>query len=719
MKSGHRTTEVIHEVNGRSEGSSLRCSYAGSGSRLIAAPVAFVLLLCVVACGITIKATSTASNTTSVPVTEAWTLANQNNYAPSSRTIRPAKVFATSGDVQNADAILNGGDTRLTSRDSEITLDFGYEIAGLVSIAASGASDRHQSVGIAFSESRLYVGPESDSSYGGPFDPAIFVNIPGPGSYAPPGRQLRGGFRYLTIFLASDGWVDLDGVSVHFTASPAMSDLRNYPNYFLSDDDLLNKIWYAGAYTVQLNTIDPHQAHSLPKPSSGWGNDGTISPGTSVLVDGAKRDRNVWPGDLGISQPTAFVSTGDTASARLAIDTLYLEQASNGAFPYCGPNLNCGTVSDTYHLWTLIASADYYRDTRDRAWLDSHWPAYKAGIRFSVGKIDANGLLRVTLLKDWGRIVPLSGENLAPNVLLYRALVLGATLASEENDTATEQQYASKAAALKHNVISVLWDESAGLFRDAPGDGLYAQDGNALALWFGLVDSPSMATRISYALRSNWNAYGALTPERPGAISTFIGSIEVLGHFAANDDQTALDLIRREWGYMLNCRFGTGSTFWEGYLADGSFDYGGSFLSKAHGWASGPTAALSFYVLGIMPTTERAEDYTLIPHPGDLNRVEGRLLLANGLVTAKWNSNRDTFTFSLQIDADAQITGLVGIPTFGHKVRIRADQNIVWDGCAQNPAVSGTPFPASSDGTYVYFDQVRGGHVFESSPSCD
>ena len=33
-----------------------------------------------------------------------------------------------------------------------------------------------------------------------------------------------------------------------------------------------------------------------------------------MLVDGAKRDRSVWPGDLGVSLPTEYVSTDDLAS---------------------------------------------------------------------------------------------------------------------------------------------------------------------------------------------------------------------------------------------------------------------------------------------------------------------------------------------------------------------------------------------------------------------
>src|SRR5262249_55216167 len=152
---------------------------------------------------------------------------------------------------------------------------------------------------------------------------------------------------------------------------PQMQDLRAYPNYFLSDDDLLNRIWYAGAYTVQLDTLDPRQGQSYPLPSSGWNESGVIGAGTSILADGAKRDRTVWPADMEVAQMTGFVTTGDEVSSRNALDILYVNQNADGALPYCGPPLSLGYVSDTYHLWTLVASYDYYANTKDKGWLNA------------------------------------------------------------------------------------------------------------------------------------------------------------------------------------------------------------------------------------------------------------------------------------------------------------------------------------------------------------
>lgn len=655
------------------------------------------------------------------PTSHAWISANKNNYAPDSRLVSPSAVYATSGSVLNAQSTLNGGKARISGQNSEITFDFGCEVGGVLSVEVANASDAHQTLGIAFSESSLNIGPNSDSSSIWGIDGALRENVTGPGSYSIPEEKLRGGFRYVTISLNSGGWIDLSKVSLQFTSSPSMRDPRSYPNYFLSNDSLLNKIWYAGAYTVQLNTIDPHQGRAWPPPPAGWKNNALISDGSSVLVDGAKRDRTVWPGDLGISQPAAFVSTDDTASTRSVLNILYSEQDRTGGLPYCGPPVNCGTVSDTYHLWTLIASADYYVETKDKTWLDSHWRQYKAAVQFSLRKIDGKGLMSVTLPSDWGRIVPLTGENLSPNVLLYRALSMGAYLAGEENDWQTAQQYASEAASLKRTLNSRFWDGSAGQYRDAPGTHLHPQDGNALAVWFQVVDSAAKASRISHALRSNWNRFGARTPERPNAIATFPGSMEVISHFVANDDQAGLDLIRLEWGYMLKSPLGTKSTFWEGYLANGSFDYETSSMSKAHGWATGPTPALTYYVLGIMPADQNGDDYSLIPHPGDLSSVEGRLTLARGPVDVQWEKHPEASTFTLRIGNQGSLSGLVGVPTLGKRARVLLDEKVVWDGCSTTrPKVRAGLFTSVAyDGHYVYFDGVRGSHTFESNSGCD
>lgn len=126
--------------------------------------------------------------------------------------------------------------------------------------------------------------------------------------------------------------------------------LRDYTGWFHCDDDLINRVWYAGAYTNQLCTINPQHGNALVHlgeinstqkgdntgPDTWWSNT-TITNGTSCLVDGAKRDRLVWAGDMSIAVPAITVTTYDLISVANSLDSLFnLQNKSNGQLPYAG-----------------------------------------------------------------------------------------------------------------------------------------------------------------------------------------------------------------------------------------------------------------------------------------------------------------------------------------------------------------------------------------------
>jgi Bacterial alpha-L-rhamnosidase 6 hairpin glycosidase domain len=634
--------------------------------------------------------------------------------SPSSRTLEPVAVAETHGQVVDPASVLSGEATELRGHGSYVVLDFGKEVGGIISLQFGSASDTQQSLGLAFSESSLYTGMESDhSDSGGGGDGYLSVDVVPNGSYVVPAAKLRGGFRYLTIGLLTSGSADITGVSLQFTAAPMLSDLRAYKGSFESSDDTLNRIWYAGAYTVQLDTIDPTQGGVYPPPYAGWLFNGVIGSGTTILVDGAKRDRFVWPGDLGISALTAYVSTGDTLSVKNDLNTLFAMQDPDGGLPYVGPTVDFGVVSDTYHLWSLDAVIDYYLYSGDQAWLAEYWPQIRRAVLFSLAKIDTQGLMSVNLTADWGRQSS-GGEEISANALLYHVLRGMAFLASEAGDGVSSTLYDTQASSLRIAIQSQLWDGTEGMYRDTPGSLLYPQDGNSLALWFGVPDTASQQSQICSGLRQRWNRYGAVTTERPGSIATFPGSMEVLGRFAAGDDAGAMELMRLEWGYMLASPAGSGSTFWEGYLQDGSFDYGGPVMSLAHGWATGPTTALTQYAAGVGPDLSASVPFHFIPHMGTLVHASATVSLAQGRVAVSWE--RTPGRFEGRVVAPASMAGRYGVPVDSTSASVFVDGAIVWSSCsAIVPRGVGV---VSHKGGYVFLSQVAGSHTVISTDTC-
>jgi hypothetical protein len=634
------------------------------------------------------------------------------NYAPASRTVRPTAIFKTNGTVTNATNVLSGNATRISGNGSYITADFGKEVGGIVTLSFSGASGSGQSVGLAFSESSIYVGTASDASNGGSgADGAIFATVNGAGSYTMPANKLRGGFRYLTVFMNSTGWVDLDTISLNYTIAPAMSVPSAYLNYFFCNDTLITRIWYAGAYTAQSNCIAPASGRVWPAPATGWDNSATLGSGVSILVDGAKRDRLIWPGDMGIAVPSCYYSTGDVISAKNSLISLYNQQQNSGELPYVAPPVGW-FGSDMYHMWALAGTYKYYLFSGDRTWLNTIWSKYRQGVRFSTGKIGADSLMSVTGTADWARGGQ-GGENIEANSLLYVILTQSAVMAAVESNTTFGDSCAMLAARLKSAVNKRIWDGTKGAYKDNPTSTMYPQDGNSLAIWFGVVDDTAKAAGICTYLRSNWSTYGSRTPEWSNNIATFPGSMEAQAHFAANDDSAGLVLVKREWGYMLNSPIGTKSSFWEGYNADSTFAYSGNYMSCSHGWASGPTSALSAYVLGIKPLSAAGKTWSVEPHCGTLTHAEGRLVLSgDSMIEVSWD-RPGTDTFSLSVNSSTAIgsAGTVSVPRFGKNHVVYVNGVPGWDGTAFMSAAGITG--ASQDNRFITFTGIApGARVF-------
>jgi hypothetical protein len=258
-----------------------------------------------------------------------WTL---NNFAPASRIVSPKQVLNRVGNVTGSYFPVSNV---LRSNGSVVIFDFGIEVGGILSMEYG--TNGKTTIGMAFTEGKNWIGEWSDSSNGkfkGPDDQlyAIESDSKAWAKYTMPDNQLRGGFRYLTVFLkdtaANDTSVIIYNVQIEISFQPTWPNLRAYQGYFHSSDDTLNKLWYSGAYTIQTNCIAPNTGRWVPMITRGWANNGTVGYGSSVIVDGAKRDRAVWPGDMGVAVPTAFVSTGDLESIKNALQIMFFYQVS-------------------------------------------------------------------------------------------------------------------------------------------------------------------------------------------------------------------------------------------------------------------------------------------------------------------------------------------------------------------------------------------------------
>lgn len=131
----------------------------------------------------------------------------------------------------------------LSGSGAHVVLDFGKNVGGFIAVTF-GAATAGQECGLAYSESTNYaVCPSSsvsacadgagqagagDHSNGGsgPDGTLSTGRIKSQSTYRPSLAHLRGGFRYLNLFLKDTslpgGSVEIANVSLHFTAAPTM-----------------------------------------------------------------------------------------------------------------------------------------------------------------------------------------------------------------------------------------------------------------------------------------------------------------------------------------------------------------------------------------------------------------------------------------------------------------------------------------------------------------
>ncbi|QKX63152.1 uncharacterized protein TRUGW13939_10321 [Talaromyces rugulosus] len=597
-------------------------------------------------------------------------------FVPDTRTLSPVRVL--DGDLRQLGNWSPENIPNLSSNGSLYIFDWGLEVGGVVTIefVANGTG----SLGIAFSETSNFTGYMSDESNGGSgHDGALYTDISTSTGedgqtvykYTVPDDKARGGFRYLSLYTITNSTLDVSvrNMTVELPFHPNWGNMRAYGGYFHSSDDLLNRIWYGAAFTVQTNIMPTNTARVFPCLDYGWENNADLDTDGPGLGAGNKRDRAVWAADFGMALRSAAIALGDMNTLKRSLQLQYNVQQTTGELPWVPPPINI-FGSDTYHMATLLATYDYILFSGDTDWLTQRWDKFMLGMSFARQKIDSSGLINVTGGNNWGRTAVSTGHTTDGNMLLYGCLLRGAEMSSWMNDT-IGTQWLAQAETLKQAILERNWDPSVGAFWNTEEDhSNHCQDGNSMALYWNAVDK-SHASNISNYLSTQWTPIGASCSELPGSIVMYTEGYEIKGHLAVGHSRRALDLIRRSWGWNLENPYGTESTFVEGYNLDGSWRYrddsyskNGSYTAHALGWSTGPVDALNSYIIGLRPSRPGGEEWILEPQFGDLQSAEGGFTTPLGKFSSGWMLEHNGTGFSVWLNTPEETTGQITLPQF-------------------------------------------------------
>jgi hypothetical protein len=409
---------------------------------------------------------------------------------------------------------------------------------------------------------------------------------------------------------------------------------------FASSDPLLNGIWGASVKTA-LGVVVPG-----PLTTDALGRDCAIEL-PRVIVDGPLRDRCPYVGDEAVTDLTLDVSTPQWPVQRDMLGWFASRQHDDGAIP-ASPYSNASVVLVDYSAYWILALANYVLYSGDvalahRVWpnlvkvLDGYYAAHTQGglLAFSPGSGDYAYLRR-------------QGDTVAYyNAQYSLALQAASRLAGWVGDSKHAAAWEARRQKLARMFAGAFWDSGAGAFKDTTEDPTtHPQDAQAFAILAGLATAGERSSALSYLDRHTQRGYGntitdsnAWDSQTVGSdvksrVYPFISYFEVLARYDAGRYGSALDLIRREWGYML--KNGPRSTMWEtiGPFGGAPTD---STPSWAAGWSSGAAPALTNYVLGVQPTSPGYATFTVTPHAGfGVSWARGAVVTPHGLLRVSW-----------------------------------------------------------------------------------
>lgn len=400
-----------------------------------------------------------------------------------------------------------------------------------------------------------------------------------------------------------------------------------------------------------------------------------------TTVDGSKRDRIAYAGDLDVALVSSLASTNGISYIKGTLDLLGSYQLTPGFFaptakiqqePLSTPidaNLT-GLIGYSFNL--LTAAASFYKRTGDLDIAREWAPRIVRMLDWADSQtLPDNGLFNVSNPSfggDWNYYDPTQAGVVSKFNMVY-AYALQECIDLLADTGIDTEPYISRLGALRTAINRNLWSNELGAYyvsQSVPTG--FGQDSNAMAILAGVTTSNGTSTRVLSTLKQLSSPVGPYAFSNSTAqygfskfISPYASAYHLRAAFESKDSKTAMDLLKTLWAPMAdpaNANY-TGC-FWETLNADGAPALGRT-TSLCHGWAAGPTGELSEHVLGVKATAPGYSRWEVSPLTLGLAWARGRLPVPGGSILVSWNATGDTVTY-LEVKGPSGTVGTVVLP---------------------------------------------------------
>ena len=476
------------------------------------------------------------------------------------KPLQPPLIF--SGDIVDGCILIK--------KDGYILLDFGKELNGGIKLTVQRVSDTSAQLKIVFGESVMEALSElgeknsaNDHSIREYIIPAIGLTSQ---------RIGETGFRFVRI--------EAKNTDVMIRSVKAVLEITDAVEIgsFECNDERINKIWQTAVYTVKLNMQE-------------------------MLLEGVKRDRLVWIGDMHPEVSTIKAVFGKDECVEKSLD--FVRDTT--------PKGEWMNNTGTYSMWWIINHYDWYMHWGDFDYLKKQIPCMKSTCDHAFPWIEDD-------LKDvenkMVNFVDWSSKNTDSEYEGRKSIFcMGMDCASKLFNIVGESDYSEKCKKHRDMLLCEKIEKE---------------------------NNKRMSALTVLSGRDSEIAQKVLSGNSPKEMSTFMGYYVLKAKALLGDHSDAVDIISGYWGAMLDKG---ATTFWEDFDIDwtegsgrideitptglkdihgdfGKHCYEGFRHSLCHGWASGPAPFLMEEIGGIEILEPGCKKVKISPNLGGLKWVK-------------------------------------------------------------------------------------------------
>ncbi len=444
------------------------------------------------------------------------------------------------------------------------------------------------------------------------------------------GRQVfqntwRHGFRYSQLIIR--------GLKEPIRLRGVMALENTYPQTrrgrFACSDAQLDRIWQVGAQTLRCCAEDTY-------------------------TDCPTYERTHWVGDARNEALVDYTINGDPRlwfhCLEQAGDSLERSPITESHVPSSWVNV----IPAWSFLW-MKSCREYYWHTGDVEGAQRLLGFLSRNIQGVRDHLDERGLfsIRAWNMFDWAAMdTPGHGVVTHQNCFAVGALRDAAWLADQLNRADLSSDWNQLADSIRASIDAYLWSDTEQAYTDClRGDvhsPVFSQQTQTAALMCGVASGDRERRCIDILYNP--------PPHFVKAGSPFFEFFLLEALQNDRQDTRFLDIIRKDWGFMVDLG---ATTFWEMWtVGDAEQNAGGEHgritRSYCHGWSAAPTYFLCSWVLGVRPGAPGFRTVVIDPHPGDLRWARGVVPTPQGDIHIRWEAQEGTL-HRLLVNAPSEV----------------------------------------------------------------